>query len=346
MTAEPGSTTPLAEHDKPAGERAAQPTPDPAAAPDRPADEPPVRIRSEPAGGARTPAARTPVAPAPGAGLLALLAVGWLGVRLWGLQREIGMAPSEAVALGAAAISLPLVIAASLVAGAAAGLAAVNLVARRRPVARSAAALGAGVLVGVLAALGVVAGYSGTASGILAGTIAAAAVVGGAVAGIQAARVVAAVVAGALAVFAVIFVLNLVREPMLALFGSSGSAESIESARGWVALVVYVLSAVAAGLVPSHYLRRVSRRAGASPRWPAYMVAGAGVGIMLLVAEVITRVGGAQILDQVSSLSVTDLVLRRGDDAARLRYALVVLFAGALITTIAFGRTLPPKRRG
>jgi hypothetical protein len=264
--------------------------------------------------------------------VLAILATAWLAATLWVLQREISTSVTDAVAIASAAISLPTVVSAGLVAGTATGLLAGAVAARRPgwpPAARWVAALGAAMVLGVAGAVLVVAGYGGTASGVLAGTIAAAVIVGGAVAGLPTPLPVTAVVAGALTVFAVLFLVNFFADPSLSL-----------GARGWLALASSVVSGLAAGLVPYFYLRRTTRRAGAAPKWPTYMLAGSGVGLLLLVTEVITRVGGARILDAVTELSAADRAFRGDADASRIRFALLVLFIGALASTIAFGRTL------
>ncbi|REF95029.1 hypothetical protein DFJ67_0977 [Asanoa ferruginea] len=293
-------------------------------------DSAPVRISSRPTG--RTPG----MVPGPGAGILALLALAWFGTTLWVLQREISTSVTDAVAIASAAISLPTVVSASLVAGAASALVAVNLIARAgwTPAAstRWAGALVTSIAVGLLGALGVIVGYDGPGSRVLAATVAAAAVVGGALAGLRPTSVVAAVLSGALAVFAVQFVLNYL------------GADSISGSSNLAAIV----AGVVAGLVPFFYLRRVTRREtteGGALRWPFYMLTGAGVGVALLITEVVTRVGGAQVLDAVASLSDLDRAYRAEVDGKRLVYALIVLFVGALAATIAFGRTLPSKKR-
>jgi hypothetical protein len=347
MTTEPGSATPLAKDEQTEGD--ADPAADEPAAstspPDRATDAdghedvPPVRIPTGPLRVLRSTAVR-----APGAGVLAVLALAWLGATLWVLQREISTSVTDAVAIASAAISLPTVVSAALVAGTASGLAAVDLVDKRRgqATARWVGTIVASLLVGVLAAVAVVAGYGGAASGVLAGTIAAAAVVGGAVAGIRPAPVVGAIVTAALAVFVVVFLLNVFHDPLISLFGGE-SAASVGAARDWVAFLSALACGLAAGLVAFACLRGAARR-GLTLRWPAYMLAGGGVGLLLLVTEVITRIGGAQILGLVSSLSAADRAFRSSADSSRLRFALLVLFIGALGCTIAFGRTLKPKR--
>ncbi|SNS92834.1 hypothetical protein SAMN05421812_102393 [Asanoa hainanensis] len=293
-------------------------------------DDAPVRISTRPT--TRT----TGLIPGPGAGLLALLALAWFGTTLWVLQREISTSVTDAVAIASAAISLPTVVSASLVAGAASALVAVNLIARAgwTPAAstRWAGALVTSVAVGLLGALGVIIGYDGPGSRVLAATVAAASVVGGAIAGLRPTSLIAAVLSGSLAVFAVQFVLNYL------------GAGPISGSSTLAALV----AGLVAGLVPYVYLRRVTKREtteGGALSWPFYMVTGAGVGIALLVTEVVTRVGGAQVLDAVASLSDFDRAFRAHVDADRLTYTLIVFFVGALTTTIAFGRTLPSKKR-
>ncbi|GAA1878405.1 hypothetical protein [Asanoa iriomotensis] len=328
---EPDSPPP-AEDEKPAvvGQRKPEPDPVEPVEPDEDEEDSPVRISSRPT--ART----TEMIPAPGAGLLALLALAWFGTTLWVLQREISTSVTDAVAIASAAISLPTVVSASLVAGAAAALVAVNLIARAgwTPAAstRWAGALVTSIAVGLLGALGVIAGYDGPGSRVLAATIAAASVVGGALAGLRPTSVIAAVLSGALTVFAVQFVLNYLD------FGVISGSSTLAA----------IVAGLVAGLVPYFYLRRVTRRdttEGGALRWPFYMVTGAGVGITLLVTEAVTRIGGAQVLDAVAALSDFDRAFRAHVDADRLTYTLIVFFVGALTTTIAFGRTLPSKKR-
>ncbi|MEV0605222.1 hypothetical protein AB0I61_02445 [Polymorphospora rubra] len=289
---------------------------------------------------------------APGAALLALLAVGWLAATLWLLRDAISTSVTDAIALASTAIALPNVVSASVVAGAAVGLTAANLAARRWPgtAVRFTAGIGASMVTGLAAAIAVTVGYGGSAGTILAGTVAAAVVVGGAAAATAVSRagapVVAGVAAATLALFAVVLLVNVFREPLLPLLGAGESGASQQSAAGRLTLASTVLSGLVAGFVVFGYLRLVGRRSTdtPAPRWPAYMLGGAGVGLLLVVSEVITRVGGARLLDAVSSISEVDRMVRVQADSDRIMFALMVLFIGALTTTIAFGRTLKPTR--
>lgn len=281
--------------------------------------------------------------PAPGAPVLAVLALLWFAAMMWSAHRVITTGEG-ALAITSAALALPSVISAALVAGAAISLAVAQLL-RRRGQLQFVVGVGAGVLTGVAAALAVVSSYGGgQASTILAGTIAAAVAVGGAAAGVRARPVVGAVVTASLVVFAVGLVLDNFESNLMSLYGAGDDPSSTLSAAGWSALTTAVISGLAAGLMSFFYLRRAHRRSGTpAPRWPAYAAAGAGPGILLLVAEVIIRTLGNQILTLAGEVSEADGTVQRMLDDSRVNYALVVLFVGAISAIIAVGRTLPKR---
>ncbi len=77
---------------------------------------------------------------------------------------------------------------------------------------------------------------------------------------------------------------------------------------------------------------------------PGYLCAGALPGVLLLVAEAITRIGGKQVFAAVAGLSEGDKVLLDYWKNSRLNQALVVLFVGAIVALVCFGRSLPSKR--
>jgi hypothetical protein len=284
----------------------------------------------------------------PGAGLLAVLALTWLAAMLWSAHAAIRSASTAAVATTAAAYAMPGVITASLLGGVTAGLVAVGLTARRtgdadRTALRFGVAAGAGLIVGLLAGAVAMLTYGGgSAPLVLAGVIAGAATLGGALAGVRATAVLAAAVAGSIAVSAAGLLLNLLRNPLLAAYGWSDRESHQLSALGWYALTVSLTSGLAAGLVAFAYLRRAARRADAAPRWPAYLAAGAGPGLAMLLAELITKTGGARVLAQAGSLSPADQAVQGILSGSRVNHALVVLFVGAITAIIAFGRTLRP----
>lgn len=301
-------------------------------------------------------AVQTPAVTAdgPGAGgplWLAAPALAWLVVTLWSALASLRSPGGTALGTIEAAFGLPAVISAALVAGAAAGLAAARLLARglrvpshRRPAVRFAVALGSGLLTGVASAATVVLVHdvAGSTIMVLGAVIAAGATIGGALAGVRANAVVAAGVAASLALFLITSVRGLFNDELLNLFGAGATPASLWEAQQRVVWVASVVDGLIVGLIAFAFLRRATRSAATPPRWPAYVVAGGGAGAMLLLTEVITRIGGAPLLDLARSVSEIDDLFQDLAAAARINSALVVLFVGALTAMITFGRTLHP----
>ncbi|KAB1949782.1 hypothetical protein F8271_00680 [Micromonospora sp. ALFpr18c] len=291
-------------------------------------------------------------APAPGAAVLALLALGWLTAMLWSTREAITSASAGITAISLSAFALPGVISAALVAGAAMALAGGNLLARRYGdwvTLRFVGAIGVGMVVGLAAALAINLTYFDTSiTNVIAGTTAAAAVIGGAIAGARSAPTVGAVVTAALGTLLFVVAFSQARDPLFDLFGAGDSQESMVNAAKWVSRTESLVAGLLAGLLAFGYLtwarRRVVRRdpATPAPRWPAYLLAGAGPGLLLLVAEVIIRIGGRSLLDLASALSEADAVAQTSLGTSRVDNGIWVLFVGALTALIAFGRTLGP----
>jgi hypothetical protein len=280
------------------------------------------------------------------AAALAALSLTWLAAMLWVAHATIS-SDVGVVALATAASTLPPVVSAALVAGAGAGLFAVVRLAGSpgggrmdRAGARFAVAVGAGVATGVVAGAAFVAGSGADPARMaLAGTLAAGATVGGALASARHPRVVAAVVAAGLAVFAAGFVLGLFKGQVQAFYGAGEDEASQLSAAGWFAATVAVVGGLAAGLTAYRVLGGARRNPGT--RWPAYLVAGAGPGVLLLITELVTRTGGAKLLGLVRGISDADRVLQAWAEGSRVNNALVVLFVGGVVAVVGLGRTLP-----
>ncbi|BCL15828.1 hypothetical protein [Micromonospora sagamiensis] len=314
-----------------------------AADPDQPVDDPSTGETTAPAGRP---------GPAPAAVVLALLALGWLAAMLWSTRAAISSAQAGVTAVSLSAYALPGVISAALVAGGGVALAVTNLLARRgvdRATLRFVTATGVGLLVGLLTAVAINLVYPDNATtNVIAGTTAAAAVVGGALAGARTARVVGAVVTAALAVLVFVVAFSQVRDPLFELYGGGGTQEAMVGAARWVSRTESLLAGLVAGVVAFGYLRLARRRTlrrhpdAPAERWPAYLVAGAGSGLLLLLTEVIIRVGGRSLLDLAAALSEADAVAQTTLGTSRLDNAIWVLFVGALTAMIAFGRTLGP----
>jgi hypothetical protein len=99
-----------------------------------------------------------------------------------------------------------------------------------------------------------------------------------------------------------------------------------------------VLSGLVAGLVAYFLLRR------GGPPWPLFALAGAGPGLLLILAEILMRTAGARVLELAGKVSQLELTVQQILSGSRLNSALIVLFVGAITAIIAVGRTLgPPK---
>src|SRR6266508_1191076 len=268
------------------------------------------RVRSV---AARVTSRERPAAPAGrrdrGVTILAMLAVAWLAATLWSAHATI-VGPGDAVlALIDAALALPTVIAASRLGGGLAGAALVLMV-------------------------------YGTSDAILvlAAALGGASLVGGIVAGVRPARAVAAALAGLLAWFAAGGIQGLFYGRLLNVFGAGGTVASRGIASDRLSLAIAVLGGVVAGAAAYAYLRR--GQGDESWRWPVYLVAGGGPGLLLLAADLVTIVGGAQLLHAVGSISPFDRAVVAFLSESRIKTGLVVYFACALTALLAFGRTM------
>ncbi|WP_089156730.1 hypothetical protein [Micromonospora sp. NBS 11-29] len=285
---------------------------------------------------------------APGALPLALLSIAWLAAMLWSTREAITSTAAGVTAISLSAYALPGVITAALVTGATVALAATNRIGRAT--ARFLAAVGTGLLVGLVAAVAINLTYADNATtNTIAGTTAAAAIIGGAMAGARQARVVAGLAAATLTAQVFVVVFSRARDPLSELFGAGETQQSVLDAAKWVSRTESLLAGLIAGLVAYLYLawsrRRAERRDGAAStlRWPAYLMAGAGAGLLLLLTEVIIRIGGRGLLDLAAALSEADQVAQTALGTSRVDNAIWVLFVGALTTLILFGRTLGPR---
>jgi len=295
------------------------------------------------------PDTRPDVAPEPGddrsAGwpvfVLAGLSVAWLAATLWSAHATItGSGGDDLLALNRAALALPSVITASLVAGVAIGLVAIELLGHRRALSRPvrlAVGLGAGVGTGLVIMALILTSYgTGSSLVVLATGVAVASVLGGAVSTIRVDAIVGAAVAGTVAWFLLGLVQGALNDQLLGLFGAGDTAASRVHATSRLLLTVALSGGILAGVVAYRYLRP---RAGGW-RWPAYLVAGAGPGLLLVLANLVTLVGGARLRALAAASSEADGTALHYIGTAGLNTALVVLFIGAITAMIAFGRTL------
>jgi iron complex transport system permease protein len=277
--------------------------------------------------------------------LLAPATLLWMAAMLWSARATITGRVDAEMEVTSTAYALPGAISASLVTGAAVGVTVLGLITRRRALgasARFAVATGTGLLIGLLGAISIITiNTDGWLYAVVGGTVAAAATIGGAIAGFRAPRVVAAVCWAAVGVFVVGFLLNLFQNPVLDAFGSGDTRSSQAGAAQWFAFCQSLLSGLTAGLISYAVLRRAHRDGPALP-WPMYALAGAGPGLLLVIAEGLTRTAGARVLDLAGKVSELELTVQQMLSGARFNNALIVLFVGAITAVIAIGRTMSP----
>lgn len=250
--------------------------------------------------------------------------------------------------LSTAAFVLPQVIAVSLVAGVAIGLLAIQLLAGRLKHwgVRTAVSASAGLIIGAFATTTILYAFgTGSRVAALAVAVGLAGGIGGALASIRPYGLMAAGATATLAVFALSALKEINKGWLLGRFGAGDTVASVYSANGLLAAATALVSGLLAGFVAYWLLRRYARRTEATLAWPAYLAAGAVPGALLLITDLVTRVGGRELTNLVSRLSDYDATAQQWASSARLTNAIAVLFVGGITAMIAYGRTLPSKQK-
>jgi hypothetical protein len=202
------------------------------------------------------------------------------------------------------------------------------------------AGAGTGLLLGAVAGGLVLLAYGAPAALVsLSIAMAAAAAAGGAVGGIPWPAVVVAGVIGSLVRFALGFLEGLFGGRLREAIVRDDSVAAQLAAVGQIGFAMALVGGAVAGLTASVYLRR------SGLKWPAYLAAGAAPGLLLLIADVATRLGGTPLLRAMSGGDTFDERATRLVAATRLSTALVVLFTGAVVAIIVHGRTLDAAKK-
>jgi hypothetical protein len=230
---------------------------------------------------------------------------------------------------------------ASLIAGAAVGYAIASRFEARLGTAlrRHLIGLVAGLLIGALASGAVLLahGMPARAAGVSALSVGLGGAVGGALGALRPATLARTVIAAAIVTTGLDFLINSFRSQLTGLFGTATTQAEIVSRDGYYLGSKALLIGLVSGIVAFLMLRRTPLR------WPAFLGAGAGAGLLIAVAEGITRTVGAQLFSLASAASDFDKTAQAWFSGARLNHALVVLFVGALTAMVMHGRTLGKK---
>jgi hypothetical protein len=277
--------------------------------------------------------------------LLPVLSLIWLGIALWAAHGQIHSNSSGgSVALATAAEALPGVVQATLVAGTGLALLIAAWLLRTAPSwLRWIGGAVAGAIAGGVAAAATMIAYPHLPSIT---STAVTLVITGALGGVLTAipRIQPAVrggLAAALGALAVITIINAnaVLSRLLNLYGFSATSPAAAlQASKYVQYTEYALAGIAAGVIAFLYLRRRQVR-----QVPMFPLAGALPGLVLLAAYALTSIGGHALLDAANRLSDADRVLNGMELAETVPNALLVLFIGALVALISFGRTLESR---
>jgi predicted membrane protein len=197
------------------------------------------------------------------------------------------------------------------------------------------AGLIAGAVLGAVSA-GLVWYTFGTNAGVtrLAVTVAIASLLGGATA-ILPRAVHAAALCAMLGTLVLGLLFSRLQTKLMHLFGATDTLSSQANASWVLAYLQAAAAGIMAGLFAFWFLRRYGTRA-----WPWYLLAGALAGLLLLISELVTRTGGASLIDAVRGFSEGDRLAVDFEAYARLRNAMIVTFIGGIAAMIAVGRTL------
>jgi hypothetical protein len=297
---------------------------------------------------------------------VAALGVVWLIAKLWAAYQQIHSNAGDTVAVATAALAIPAVVQATALAGLGGGLAVrlgtdvwrVRRASAPAPTWLSCLTAGTGGLVVGLAATGAILGEYGDVPSIggVAAAVALAGLIAGALGGLgRRPAVAAASLAAALGSFVVDTILNsgAVLGHMMAALGAGTSAirdcdqgtavtacAKVVNANSLVSHIDSVVAGLAAGLIAFWYLRR----RGEGSKFPGYLLAGGATGILLLATEVLTHLGGGGLLNVARAISADDRTVIDLLAGTRVIHGLLVMFIGALVALVAFGRTLGPAR--
>ena len=281
----------------------------------------------------------------------------WLAGYLWSAHADIiGTGDDPLVVVTEAALALPGLVAVTMLCGAATSNAVLRWRQSRGWVGFALSA-GCGLLIGAAAAALILFGYGHRSSVVaLAWAVLAAGVIGGLLGGLRLPEMLSAGLAAAVfGPFLLDFLPNLWQGQLLRLFGAGDTVSSQFSAVRTLSIVEALTAGLVAGLVAFGYLRRVARRSGALPALDSraraavgflgYLAAGAAPGLLLLIAEGVTRIGGARLFNAAGNLSAFDRVVIDYTNGSRLNHHLVVFFVGAFVALIGYGATLKPAAR-
>jgi hypothetical protein len=246
-----------------------------------------------------------------------------------------GQIPGPAVA----ALVLPSVLLATVIAGVAAGVLAVGRLAGADAEVRRRLLYGGlgGLVIGLPAAGGMIAAYHrGPAVAFVAATVAVTGLLGGLFAAVRPISAAAAGAAAGVVASTIGLLVAYFQNDLVDFFGNRETVGTMADAAYRLQLTTSVVSGVAAGITAFLYLRRT----GLALPWPAYPLAGAVPGLLTLGATLLGWIGHLPLTDVVAETSAFDAQIIANRVPEQVNHGLIVLFAGAFVAMIAVGRTM------
>jgi hypothetical protein len=237
-----------------------------------------------------------------------------------------------------AALVLPSVLVATVIAGVAVGVLAIGRFAGDAAVRPRLLHGGLGGLpVGLVAAGGMVAAYHhGPAVAFVAATVGVTGVLGGLFAAIQPISAAAAGAAAGVVVSVIGLLVAYFQNDLVDLFGNQETVGTMADASYRLQLTTSIVSGAVGGVTAFLYLRRT----GLALPWPAYPLAGAVPGLLTLGATLLGWIGHLPLTDVVAETSAFDAQIIASRVPEQVNHGLILLFAGAFVAMIAVGRTL------
>jgi hypothetical protein len=262
-----------------------------------------------------------------------VVALALLALTLWSTYSVIANAASEFLITTLAALVLPSVLLATILAGGAAGILAVG----RLPWRPLLAGAAGGLAVGLLAMGGMLVAYhQGPAVPYVAAVVAVTGALGGATAALRPVDAGTAGIAGGVAATALGLVAAYFQNDLVDLFGNQETVGTMAEAASRLQLTTSVLSGVLAGAVAFAFLRR----SGLALPWPVYPAAGAAAGVLTLVATLLGWLGRLPLTRIVEDFSSFDAQIIYSRLPEQVNHGMIVLFAGAFTAMILVGRTM------
>lgn len=279
-----------------------------------------------------------------------VLAVLLFAIMLRGEHILVTSASGTAVAAIQVALFLTSILQAGLMLGAAGGIGAVRLMAGPDGTAlvgargrRALLALLGGLVVGIVggAAAYLLESDLTTSDGLTVGVcIAVAGLVGGAIAALRPGMMITAGLAGTVVVLVVLALRSLFISPLTRLFGGEGTVTKYATAQDRLALVSFLVAGALAGVAVHIIVRRAGNRLGTA----ANMAAGGTAGGLALLAQVLTWFGAAKLVTSAGGLDLGDQYAFAVAGRYQVIGSMGLLFAGALVAVVLYGRTVPNRR--